>query len=1212
MTDLRSLLDLPVRVQKSQFVVDLNKSIGEPDSIVQNYAVTSQIHDAYDRALGFVQTAITDRQNVASYLHGSFGSGKSHFMAMLSLMLGNHPGVWSTPELHDLRVKHEWIKQRKILRLHFNMIGAESLEAQIFGGYVKYVRENHPEATLPPLFEDAHLFTDAARMRQTLGDDAFFAKLNESQPAAATSSGWGKRKAALGWDAERFAHTISSDDPLERAKLVTALTNTLFTAFAKDRRDGYVSFDKGLAAMCQHAKAELGADCLVLFLDELILWLGSIAANRARMTSEVPKLSKLVERQEQGDGVPVVSFVARQRDISEIVSEEYIGPEHSHLRDALAFWHGRFNEITLGDANLPEIVEKRVVRPKDEDARKRLNEAFSRLRSELGTGNPWGTLLGKEGTEAAFRRVYPFSPVLIETLIALSHLLQRERTALKVLMELLVEHIPEHMPDFQLGQVVPVGELYDVLAAGEEPMDGKHREMFRQAKRVYQHELLPVIQAHGSGNPRADQRLIKTLILAALVPRVDSLKDLTVSRLVQLNHGSIKTIIPGGEVQQAASRLREWAASVHNLRVGEGADPSVTLVLDDIDTSQIIKDAESTYNTEGAKRAKLQEILYKALGLDEDAGGELEHKLIWRGSRRVGSLIYGNVREMDDVLFQVPPHHDFRVILDYPFDKDGHGPDEDRAKIAALQEAGKSEPVIIWVPSFFGDKIMKALGELVTIDRILEPLNFKGHVANLRPDDQTRTRQALEHLRNQKHAMVRAALSVAYGLRTQDSGGYLDEVRSIDQHFFSLYPNCRLRTPAQTEFGKAVETAVGEMMESRYPRHPRFEPHDRPVTAARLEKAFEAFERVCGNRERRVPIDRNDLPDYALSASLGLLDLSEATATLSPRFTQEIDKRLRAEGIDTPTVDQVKRFFDPERVQGLLPEVADFVVRCFALATHREIWSAGRPQTELKLGKLGRDWELVQSKLPSQSEWDAAAALAGSLFGFSVGKALNVNNLRDLSERLNKAVRKALDDKAERIAGLLAARCQALPGADAAAQGPRLKTAEDVGRLLGALATQDPVAQAKVLASFQPQTSPKAMQRHLLAAAGTMRALQDDVAFNALGALDPLSAGEQGQILERIATVLASDELNESLEAGVREAALAAQRAARPVAPHVPPVTPGPRGAQVVSKGSADFPAREAHDRLASLGREMAAALEEAGPGARVVLTWQVVKEPAE
>jgi hypothetical protein len=75
-----------------------------------------------------VKVALGEHQNVASYLHGSFGSGKSHFMALLSLMLANETSAWSNKDLHDLRETRAWLKDKQILRLHFNMIEAVSLE----------------------------------------------------------------------------------------------------------------------------------------------------------------------------------------------------------------------------------------------------------------------------------------------------------------------------------------------------------------------------------------------------------------------------------------------------------------------------------------------------------------------------------------------------------------------------------------------------------------------------------------------------------------------------------------------------------------------------------------------------------------------------------------------------------------------------------------------------------------------------------------------------------------------------------------------------------------------------------------------------------------------------------------------------------------------------------------------------------------------------
>src|SRR5690606_34023268 len=166
--------------------------------------------------------------------------------------------------------------------------------------------------------------------------------------------------------------------------------------------------------------------------------------------------------------------------------------------------------------------------------------------------------------------LYPFSTQLVAALVAMSNSLQRERTAIKLLMELLVEHVP----DLKLGEVVRVGDLFDVLAGGEEPADGVMRARFSSAKELYKHQFLPLIQdTNGTKSPekcqreredhpirlgcsgcqqklcRVDNRIVETLLIAALVPEVDELKNLTVSRLYALNHGMIKAMIPGGEVQ---------------------------------------------------------------------------------------------------------------------------------------------------------------------------------------------------------------------------------------------------------------------------------------------------------------------------------------------------------------------------------------------------------------------------------------------------------------------------------------------------------------------------------------------------------------------------------------------------------------------------------------------------------------------------------------
>jgi hypothetical protein len=68
-----------------------------------------------------------------------------------------------------------------------------------------------------------------------------------------------------------------------------------------------VEIDDGLAIISQHAR-DLGYDGLILFLDELILWLASHAADVNFIAQEGQKLAKLVEAQNANRPTPIVSF----------------------------------------------------------------------------------------------------------------------------------------------------------------------------------------------------------------------------------------------------------------------------------------------------------------------------------------------------------------------------------------------------------------------------------------------------------------------------------------------------------------------------------------------------------------------------------------------------------------------------------------------------------------------------------------------------------------------------------------------------------------------------------------------------------------------------------------------------------------------------------------------------------------------------------------
>ena len=177
-TRIHDLLDLPQSVRKGDFVQDLTGGIAQPERTVNDYAITPKITQTFEHALSIIGSALRDGRSQAAYLHGSFGAGKSHFMALLDLMLADHPAPWRRPELHALRGKNPWIGRRKLLQLPIHMLGAQDMESKVLGSYAAWVAKHHPEATTPAVYADQGLFEDARRLRATL--DRKSTRLNSS------------------------------------------------------------------------------------------------------------------------------------------------------------------------------------------------------------------------------------------------------------------------------------------------------------------------------------------------------------------------------------------------------------------------------------------------------------------------------------------------------------------------------------------------------------------------------------------------------------------------------------------------------------------------------------------------------------------------------------------------------------------------------------------------------------------------------------------------------------------------------------------------------------------------------------------------------------------------------------------------------------------------------------------------------------------------
>ncbi len=1211
-TRIHELLDLPEAVRKGDFVQDLTGGIGNPDRTVRDYAITPKIVQTFEHALSIIGSALRDGRSQAAYLHGSFGAGKSHFMALLDLMLADHPAPWSRGELHTLRSKNKWIGKKRLLQLPIHMLGAQDMESKILGSYVAWVAKNHSEAPTPAIYADQGLFDDARDLRRRMGDDKFFEELNGGVKQAA--SGWGKLAEARKWDGATFEAAagatyvgeVDRDAQSPRAKLFSDLVRTFFKSWTA-QQGRFVDLDTGLGVMSRHAKS-LGFDAIVLYLDELVLWLAGNAGVPGFVGRETQKMVKLKEAQDADRAIPIVSFMARQRDISQFLGEHASGSLRAETQRNMSHHEGRFEVVELADSNLPAIVAHRVVRPKDESSAQKLADDFAK--TWRAAGQAQSVLIGSEGDEADFKKVYPFSPALIEALVALSECLQRERTAIRILMELLVTHLP----DLETGRVVPVGDAFDALAESEDPIDDPvMKARFDRARDLYRESFLPIIRRqHNTDTPakcqrlredhdrrlgcsgcqekmcRNDNRLAKTLLMGALVPEAKPFKGLTVKRLAHLNHGTIASPIPGAEMQVVAQRLRDWASQVGALRLGEQADPEVNIHLAGVDLQPILAQAAEA-DTPGARKNAMRRLLFQALELDSE-GTVVEAELSFHGTRRKGRVRYGNVREMDDTTLTCPRELEWQLIVDYPFDERGHGPDEDLRTVERFRDSRPADappnPTVVWLPTFFSHSLERELGELVILEHILDG-DARKYLGHLRVEDQSTTRADLASLRVQKEALVKRTLAQAYGLAMASDSAFLDQSRTVDEHFIPLLGDLDIRAVLAGTMKEGFRQVVDTMLSKKHPHHPRF---DGTVSATRMEKIGALVDKLLDERDRRMNVEkgeRNDLRAYA--DPLGITETGDVAVLLNERPFKEIEQQRQQAGIDTPTVGNVRGWLDPQRTRGLPAEVQDMLISLYASWSGRTFRRDGKSYTLPRPGQLPDDVELLRPELPTQAEWTEALNRAGELFGVAIGgRSLGARNLSLFVDTL-KTKLKEVADAAELPAALEPKIRDWAEPEDA----PRLATARASAALLQQLWRGEGASIVRDLAGFAPKTSLTAMGRNFTAAAASKRLLLEDARWIVLRQVKALlgdaERGERAKLLlTDLASLLAADEINKMLAEGLGELTRRADDLLRVTTTKPKP----PTGEEVVLEASNDLVDAKA---AASTLRELAERLEAEG-----------------
>ena len=492
---------------------------------------------------------------------------------------------------------------------------------------------------------------------------------------------------------------------------------------------------------------------------------------------------------------------------------------------------------------------------------------------------------------------------------------------------------------------------------------------------------------------------MKTLLLSALVPEVESLRGLNAEKLAALNHGTIRTPIPGREAQEVLSRCRAWAASVGEIRIGEEVNPTITVQLSGVDTESIIEQARREDNQNNRIR-RVRQMLYEQLGIEGEGDFEQFHEFWWRNTKRSCTVLFRNIRDLPDSSLE-NSEEGWKLIIDFPFDEAGHGPRDD---LSILQRFAASHPggakTLCWMPSFLSDDAQKDLGTLVILEHILTGERFAQYANHLSAQDRLAAKSLLENQRSVLRQRVQNHLDAAYGLEAL-SPGSLDTTHDMDlnEHFASLCPFTP-QPPVAADLAGAAQHLLSQALEYEFPGAPHFETE---VKSGVLKKVYEQVLPATEMPDGRVLIETTQRPLLRKIANpLNLGDMGmDATYFVLGQYWKTHFVRKATETGSPLDVKHLRQWIDDPRPMGLPQEAENLVILLFAAQTGYTFYRHGGPY-EPTLQTLPDDCELRKVDLPSADAWEVAVQRAGSIFGVAGRRLLSAGNVSILSAEAKK------------------------------------------------------------------------------------------------------------------------------------------------------------------------------------------------------------------
>ncbi len=923
------------------FVVKLRESDptgAEVKKLVDDYVVTPAVAGELPRILDDMRQVFDRGEEYGRFIHGSFGSGKSHFMTVLSLLIEGTEAAWSKadPTFVQLRPKHrDWLQGANLLVVRLHMLSVRgkdtSLDRAVYEAFNAALKRRG-KASFEFLNVDGLL--DEIRREAAEYGDLVWARLSQAN--------------ILGSRAE--FDSIAAGGPKGRERLARA-----WIAF-KGRDVAQAGIDprwtEGIRRMGAHAKAQ-GFGGIVLMIDEFLLWLAEKSGQE--FVREINDLNVVVDHNTGQRPAPVFVFVARQRNLVEFFPDLV---DESKIHEHIDHHAKRFELTRLQDVELRHIVKGRVLRPK-------LPAEVAAAVAALGARHDKILPALLAGADHAYLTdVYPFHPALIEMLVDVTSLMQRERSALRLLYELLVVHYP-HLP---LGEFLPVGSAFDAIFPPSGVEASKKVELLQDVHHQYYNRLALAMRQmvdastdFDEGRRKALDQLIKTVLLAEVSPRLKG-AGLTVERLVQLNSVDVDGETFRGRARVAETDLLALSQLVPDLQVaGSGRTAVVRFVLGKVSLGEILQRARSKAGNQHF--AVFWPALKKALGITgskgfEGNGNSGDFDLNWRKTNRRGGLKLGNVREMTYDEFD-PPKGTFRVLVDYPWDDAGHSVDEDRLRAASVRKQRGNKYTVCWLPRHMTPNELGVLTEIAAVRFLLSEPGQHELLETLGPNDRAKVLEQASVRESTLNLQLEDLLKELY----ISHGELVALISDID----GARPHPTLR--------ENLDHITTLLMDRQFPQHPPFTAEPKKADLELLLKW------MVDAGESNVSVQYDEATGRVLKNlghPLELVNLGQTKATLrlDTRYIKDVLQRVdRPMTSWDPIADHLRETY------GLSQPVIDLFLCFLCQRDHRALNEAsGEPLSVSIGGSVSVRVKLQRGTLVDAPDWHRLRDLGYHLF----------------------------------------------------------------------------------------------------------------------------------------------------------------------------------------------------------------------------------------